>query len=73
MTLDDGKGQDDYYDEGNQGGERSEESEEFHDYSDEYGDDSLEEETIPVLEMSNGRNRKKIQRRLDKYHCKGKI
>ena len=32
--------------------------------------DSTEEEKNPVLAMTNGRNKKKIQKRLDKYHCK---
>ena len=63
---DDGKGQDDYYDDGDQGGE-------FLDYSNEDGDESSdyneEEEKNPVLKMTDGKNRERIQSRLDKYHC----
>jgi len=60
------KEQDDFYDDGNQGGE-------FLDYSEEDGDESLdypEEEKNPVLKMTDGKNRQSIQRRLDEHHCK---
>ena len=62
--MDEGKEQDDYYDEGNQGGDSNE-------YSDEYSNESeSEEEKNPVLEMTDGKNKRKIQKRLDNNHCK---
>ena len=58
------KEQDQYYDGGGGG-------EEFHDYSNEYDDDSFEEEKNPVLKMDlTPENRKQIKSRLDNYHCK---